>query len=170
MSEVPVDDLAAAGLADDEVLASRLELMAAAADEPVQLGVFTDEELAALDDLSTSPVQPSPWFASLSEAEKQIAMTAALRGLTARGVYRATPVDAQTRTYTAAIDPSIGALLTFRRYVDWLVVVERTTAESTGWALLYPQRERRFLIEYVDHVGLHEFVATDAEVESPIVV
>lgn len=162
MTEDTEAELTAAGLLDEEVLAERLELMGAALEEPVRAGVFTDEELAALDDLTLTPVQPSPWYSSLKDAEKQIAMTAALRGLTARGVYRAEPVDTPSRTFRPSVDPAVLALLTLRRYVPHLVVVERRTAEHTDWALLYPQREETFLIEYVDHVGLHEFVAVDA--------
>jgi len=64
-------------------------------------------------------------------------------------------------TTRPAVDLSILAMLTFRRYVPHLVVVERSTTEFTDWALLYPQRGETFLIEYVDRIGLHEFVVTD---------
>jgi hypothetical protein len=160
-------DVTSRALEDAEVLAARLTLVGSAVDEAVQLGTFTDEELAALEDLTTEPVVPSPWFASLREGEKQIAMTAALRGLTARGVYRAQPLDAATGEFRYEVDPDILALLTMRRYVDRLVIAERTTAEGTDWAVLYPQRDGVWLTEYVDRRGLHQFVLAGREVAVP---
>ena len=162
MSAPDDSELTAAALENDDVLAARLDLVASALDGPVQAGAFTDEELAALDDLTLSPIQPSPWYESLTDTQKQLVMSAALRSLTARGVYRAEPV-AEHHTLQPAVDPFVLAILTMRRYVPYLVVVERATADFTDWALLYPQRGETFLIEYVDRIGLHEFVAVDSE-------
>lgn len=154
--------LALSALDSPEVVEERMTLVAAALEAPVHLGTFTDEELAALDDLTTTPAQPSPWYADLDENEKQIALSAALRGLTARGVLQAEPISAEDRTYTAYVEPGLGALLTLRRFVPYVVVAERTTAEFVDWAVFYPQRAGVFLGEYIDQRGLHSFVLADS--------
>jgi hypothetical protein len=149
----------------EEVVATRLSLLGAAVDEPQVLGRFTDEELVALDGPGEAPVAPSPWFDSLTEAEQQTAVTAALRGLTARGVYRAVPVDPDAGTFAFQATAEILALLTMRRFTGTVVVAERRLAEQRDWAVLYQQRAGLWLVEYVTFVGQHEFVlATDDEV------
>lgn len=156
-----VFDLADPG--SDEVVEMRLTLLGQAVDEPQVLGRFTDEELVALADPGAEPATPSPWYTSLTPAEREVAITAALRGLTARGVYVATPVDAGTGEFTFRTAPEILALLTMRRYAGCVVVAERRTADTTDWAVLFQQRAGMWLTEYVTHVGQHEFVLSTGE-------
>jgi hypothetical protein len=147
----------------DAVAAARLSLCAAALDAPQRLGPWTDEELAGLDEPGRAPSAPSPWFSSLSPAEQDVALTAALRGLTARGVYRAEPVDEATGVFTYRAVPELLALLTMRRHTDHVVVAERRGAAQVDWTVLYEQRAGLWLLEQVDHVGLHEFLLCTAE-------
>jgi hypothetical protein len=154
-------DLAAAG--SDAVVAARLDLFAAALEGGSQvLGCFTDEELVGLDEPGGEPMAPSPWFSSLSDDEKLTALTAALRGLTARGVYRATPLDAETGQFTFQADAQILALLTMRRHTAAVVVAERRGADAVDWTVLYGQRDGLWLAEVVTHVGQHEFMLAGA--------
>ena len=148
-------DLAPPG--SDAVVAARLDLVAAALEQPQMVGRFTDEELVGLDDPASEPMAPSPWYSSLSEAEQLTALTAALRGLTARGVYRAVPLDAETGAFAFQADAQILALLTMRRHTATFVVAERRTADLVDWVVLYQQRDGLWLSEVVTHVGQHEF-------------
>ncbi|WP_123372276.1 hypothetical protein [Cellulomonas sp. PhB150] len=148
----------------DAVVEARLGLFVAATDQLQVLGSFTDEELVGLDGPDGAATAPSPWYSSLSEAEQQTALTAALRGLTARGVYRAIPIDSETATFAFHADPQVLALLSMRRYTGVVVVAERQTADQRDWAVLYQQRDGLWLTELVNHVGQHEFVlATGGE-------
>lgn len=150
-------------LDDEDVLGARLSLLGGAADEPQHLGVFTDEELLALDGMPEAPPVPSPWYSSLSDAERAIALTAALRGLTARGVYLAEPVDEAAHHFISRAAPEILALMTMRRHVPSVVVAERKTAEQTDWVVLHEQRGAIWLAEYIDRRGMHEFVLATSE-------
>jgi hypothetical protein len=141
----------------------RLSLYGAAVDDPQRLGTFTDEELVGLDDLGRAPSAPSPWLTSLPQDEQDSAVTAALRGLTARGVYLATPVDAESGTFVYRAIPEILALLTMRRYTGCVVVAERQGSQARDWVVLYEQRAGLWLAEYVTHTGLHDFVLATAE-------
>ena len=159
MSLPTVDDvLELAEPGGDAVIETRLVLYGAAVDGPQVLGRFTDEELVGLDGLGSEPSAPSPWYSSLSVNEQQIAITAALRGLTARGAYLATPLDADAGTFEFLASVDILALLTMRRHTGTVVVAERQHAEQLDWAVLYQQRAGLWLTEYVSHIGLHEFV------------
>jgi hypothetical protein len=141
----------------DAVVGARLDLVAAALDGPQVLGRFTDEELVGLAEPGAEPMAPSPWYSSLTEDEQVTALTAALRGLTARGVYRAQPVDAETGAFAFEADAQILALLTMRRHTETIVVAERRTADLLDWAVLYRQRDGLWLTELVTHVGQHAF-------------
>lgn len=147
----------------EEVLAARLSLYGAAVDDPQRLGTFTDEELVGLDDLGRPPSAPSPWLTSLPRDEQDSAVTAALRGLTARGVYLASPVDEASGTFVYRAVPEILALLTMRRYTGCVVVAERQGSEARDWVVLYEQRAGLWLAEYVSHTGLHDFVLASGE-------
>ncbi|NAZ83921.1 hypothetical protein GTR02_19090 [Kineococcus sp. R8] len=147
----------------EAVAAARLTMFAAAVGAPQRLGPWTDEELVGLDDPGRPPSAPSPWYSSLAPAEQEVALTAALRGLTARGLYRADPVDAATGTFTYRALPEVLALLTMRRATDRVVVAERRSADRVDWALAYAQRAGLWLLELVDHVGVHGFVLCTGE-------
>lgn len=164
MSVPSVEDLfELEGPDTDGVVETRLSLLGAAVGTPQPLGTFTDEELVGLDDPGSAPMAPSPWYSSLSEAEQQTALTAALRGLTARGIYLATPLDAETGTFTFRASVELLALLSMRRRTATVVVAERRLADQRDWALLYQQRAGLWLAEYVTHVGQHEFVLATAD-------
>lgn len=160
-SVVEVDDLEEPGA--EAVVEARLTLLGLAVDAPQVLGRYTDEELAALAGVGSAPLAPSPWFGSLSEDEQQTAVTAALRGLTARGVYRAVPVDATTGEFAYQAAPELLALLSMRQFTGTVVVAERRLAEQRDWAVLYRQRAGLWLTEYVTFVGQHEFVLSTDE-------
>lgn len=164
MSEPTIDDvydLEEPG--SDGVVATRLSFYGAAVDEPQRLGTFTDEELAGLEELGRTPLAPSPWLTSLPEAEQVTALTAALRGLSARGVYQAEPVDPETGEFVYRALPQILAVLSMRRHTACVVVAERQLAHARDWVVLYEQRAGLWLAEYVTHVGLHDFVLATAE-------
>jgi len=163
MSAPAIDELFELAHPDsDAVAAARLTLLGTAVDGPVTLGTFTDEELVAVDGSIGAPFAPSPWFTSLSQDEQETAVTAALRGLTARGVYRAEPLDPEAGTFTFRASARLLALLTMRRHTGTVVVAERRLADQLDWALLYQQRAGLWLGEYVSSVGQHELVlATD---------
>ncbi|GLY31548.1 hypothetical protein [Kineosporia sp. NBRC 101731] len=146
-----------------EVAASRLELLTVALDGALELGSYTDEELVALDAPDGRPFAPSPWFSALSEQEGQIAVIAALRGLTARGVYRAIPVDEESGEITFEADPDLLALLSLRRQVPTVVVAEHRAQERVQWYVLYNHPEGLWLGEKVTPTGLHEFTLADRE-------
>jgi len=145
------------------VAAARLSLFAAAVDAPQHLGPWTDEELAGLDEPGRPPSAPSPWFSSLPAAEQEVALTAALRGLSARGVYRAGPLDEATGTFRFEAVPELLALLSMRRHTDRVVVAERRGADRLDWVVVYAQRAGLWLLEQVDHVGVHAFLLCTAE-------
>lgn len=146
-----------------QVIETRLDLLAAAVEEPLALGTFTDEELAGLDDPTGPPSAPSPWLTGLPAEEAQTAVTAALRGLTARGLYRAIPVDEQEHTFAVEAEPQLLALLTMRRYTSCVVVAERRTAAAVDWTVLYAQRAGLWLAETITPIGLHAFTLATAE-------
>lgn len=172
MSVPSVDDVfALESPGSDAVVEARLLLLGAALDGPQALGRFTDEELVALDDFRDAALAPSPWFSSLSEAEQTTALTAALRGLTARGVYAASPLDEGSGEFVFRASPEILALLTLRRYTSRVVVAERRLADQRDWAVLYEQQGGVWLAEYVLAVGQHEFVlSTDDETATALTV
>jgi len=164
MTQETIDPATDLDPADAEsVVEARLALYGAAVDAAQRLGTYTDEELVGLDDLGRAPSAPSPWLSSLPRDEQDSAVTAALRGLTARGVYRAVPLDPESGTFAYQALPDIHALLTMRRYTECVVVAERQGSEARDWAVLYEQRAGLWLAEYVTHTGLHHFVLATAE-------
>lgn len=146
-----------------EVAASRLELLTVALTGPLELGSYTDEELVALDAPDGRPFAPSPWFSTLSEQEGQAAVVAALRGLTARGVYRAIPVDEESGEMTFEADPDLLALLSLRRQVPTVVVAEHRAQERVQWHVLYSHSEGLWLGEKITPIGIHEFTLAGRE-------
>lgn len=144
-------------LSDADVAGSRVEIYERVAHGRLVLGRLTDEELVALDDPNEEPFVPSPWYAGLSADQREIAIGAALRSLTARGLLRATPLDQVARQLSLEIPGDLGAVLTMRRASTSMLVGERTAAGITEWSVLYAQPDQLWLEEYVDHIGYHQF-------------
>jgi hypothetical protein len=158
---VALSDLVA--LDDEQVLDTRLSWLGDAVDEPQRLGIFTDEELLVLDGAPEPATVPTPWTSRLADGHTDTALSTALRGLLARGM-----VHVEQRADDAGVEvaaaPEIFALLTMRRHVTSVVVGERHVDGREDYAVLHEQRAGMWLIEYVDHRGLHEFVLATAEV------
>ncbi|MBT0768680.1 hypothetical protein KIH74_07065 [Kineosporia sp. J2-2] len=146
-----------------EVAASRLELLTVALTGPLELGSYTDEELVGLDAADGRPFAPSPWFSALSQQEGQVAVVAALRGLTARGLYRAIPVNEESGEITFEADPDLLALLSLRRQVPTVVVAEHRAQGRAQWHVLYSHPEGLWLGEKITPIGVHEFTLADRD-------
>lgn len=158
---VALSDLVA--LDDEEVLDTRLSWLGDAVDGPQRLGIFTDEELLVLDGAPEPATVPTPWTSRLEQGHTDTALSTALRGLIARGMVH---VEQQTDGDGVVVHaaPELFALLTMRRHVTSVVVGERHVDGTDDFAVLHEQRAGMWLIEYVDHRGLHEFVLATAEV------
>lgn len=106
---------------------------------------------------------PMPWTSRLAEGHGDTALSTALRGLLARGLVH---VEQQADGDGVVIHavPELFALLTMRRHVTSVVVGERHVDGTDDFAVLHEQRAGLWLIEYIDHRGLHEFVLATAEV------
>lgn len=124
----------------------------------LELGVLTDEELLGLDDPELeAPPFPSPYLASLGAAERDTAVTAALRSLTARGVYRATPLGEAEDSVEIWMEPDLAALMSMRRGTLLIIVAERDTSHGKDWVVLHAQPHGLWLEEVIEHHGLHHF-------------
>lgn len=150
-------DVAAAALDNPEVMGARLSLLSAALDGVQDLGTLTDEEIAGLNALELESPLPAPWFSTLTDDEKQIAMAAALRGLCARGQYLVEPAPAGADEFRAQVAPQLLAILTMRVYAERVYVAERVLEGNSDFAVLFDQTEGLWLAEYIDHRGLHQF-------------
>lgn len=144
----------------DQVVASMLDQ---AGDGPLSLGSFSDEELAGVDSAPDAPRVPMPWLESLTDDEREVAVTGGLRSLTIRGVYEALPLDPDRGTIQPTADPEIWALLALRRRAVTTVVAERATTAGTDWIVLHGQPEGVWLGEFITIQGFHDFVVATEE-------
>jgi hypothetical protein len=150
-------DVAEAALRNPEVVAARLGLFSAARDDVQELSTLTDEEIAGLNALELDPAFPAPWFATLSLDEKQIAIGAALRGLTARGLYYVESVPEGSDEMHPQVATHLLAMLTMRHFAARVYVAERVLDGRADHAVVFDQGEGIWLAEYIDHRGLHQF-------------
>lgn len=150
-------DVAEAALRNPDVVGARLGLLSAAIDGVQDLGTLTDEEIAGLSALELESPLPAPWFSTLTDDEKQIAMAAALRGLCARGQYLVEPALEGASEFRAQVAPQLLAILTMRVYAERVFVAERVLDGHSDFAVLFDQTEGLWLAEYIDHRGLHQF-------------
>lgn len=148
---------------DPEVTATREGMMEESADEALNLGSFSDEEIAALIFEGQDRPVPLPWLDSLDPQERELAVAMGMRSLTVRGLVEALPLDDVKGTIQQTSPPEIWALLGMRRHAPSMVVAERTTTLGTDWIVFYEQDEDRWLAEFITAQGFHEFVLAPTE-------
>lgn len=138
------------------------------ADGPSALGVFTDEELTALDGLALEQLVPMPWMADSAETvDARTAASIALRGLIARRLVLPAELLADTwedlgddprRLY--AVDPLEG-LLTLRRGFTALLTYQRMVSEQIHTVVQYLFEQDGILEEEITSDGYHHFFVLD---------
>lgn len=117
--------------------------------EDLSLGLFTDEELAAVD-LPPHPQGASGWFATLDDAGRAIARTAATRSLLTRGLLRPGGRDGQLEVH-----PSLVLLRSARQEALAVTLVDRHGPGGHERALYHLVAEGVVLEELLDADGLH---------------
>ncbi|MCC5947538.1 MAG: hypothetical protein JJT89_03690 [Nitriliruptoraceae bacterium] len=134
---------------DLEGLAERLQT------DDLSLGILTDEELLAVG-LLPHPDGPGPWFAGLDEVGREIARTAALRSLVARGLLR--PSD---EPGALDVHPSLELLRHCREEPVGRCLITRTMGEHVDRALIHLVGDGIVLEELIDGQGLHACTLRD---------
>lgn len=154
--------------------ASRAKMCAAvvlegADDGPQKFGIFTDEELIALDGIATDQLVPIPWITANAETiSTEHAASVALRGLIARQLVLPAEMLAEDwsdlgddpRRLIAA-DPVQG-LITLRRSASSVVSFHRVVQESSHTLIHYGYENGRILEEEITQDGFHHFVVLPA--------
>ncbi len=149
---------------EDRRLICAALVLDAAADGPAQMGVFTDEELIALDGLDTVQLVPLPWIADNEETvERRISASIALRSLIARRLVLPAELladdwddlgDDPRRLYAA--DPVQG-ILTLRRSFTSLITFQRMVSEQIYTVVQYVYDGDTLLEEEITADGYHHF-------------
>ena len=143
---------------DPEVTSLREELIEGSAEEALNLGAYSDEEIAALVFEGEDRPVPLPWLDTLEPSERALAVAMGMRSLTVRGLVEALPLDDVQGTIQQTSPPEVWMLLGMRRHAPSMVVAERTTTLGTDWIILYEQGQDRWLAEFITAQGFHEFV------------
>ena len=141
-----------------------------AADGPTRLGSFTDEEITALDGLSTEQIVPTPWLSgNAEEVPTDIAASVALRSLIARRLVLPAELLAESweelgddprRLYAA--DPLQG-ILTLRRTASAVTTLQRVVEGQTHHLVHYAYGTGGVLEEEITQDGFHHFCILPAE-------
>ncbi len=149
---------------EDRRLICAALVLDAAANGPAQMGVFTDEELIALDGLDTVQLVPLPWIVDNEETvERRISASIALRSLIARRLVLPAELladdwddlgDDPRRLYAA--DPVQG-ILTLRRSFTSLITFQRMVAEQIYTVVQYVYDGDTLLEEEITADGYHHF-------------
>lgn len=139
-------------------------VLSSAEDGPVQMGVFTDEELIALDGLDTVQLVPLPWVVDNEDSvERATAASIALRGLIARRLVLPAELlaedwddlgDDPRRLY--AVDPVQGILELRRRFTS-LITFQRMVSEQIHTIVQYVYEGDTLLEEEITADGYHHF-------------
>lgn len=139
-------------------------VLSSAEDGPVQMGVFTDEELIALDGLDTVQLVPLPWVVDNEDSvERATAASIALRGLIARRLVLPAELlaedwddlgDDPRRLY--AVDPVQGILELRRRFTS-LITFQRMVSEQIYTIVQYVYEGDTLLEEEITADGYHHF-------------
>lgn len=139
-------------------------VLSSAEDGPVQMGVFTDEELIALDGLDTVQLVPLPWVVDNEDSvERATAASIALRSLIARRLVLPAELlaedwddlgDDPRRLY--AVDPVQGILELRRRFTS-LITFQRMVSEQIYTIVQYVYEGDTLLEEEITADGYHHF-------------
>lgn len=139
-------------------------VLSSAEDGPVQMGVFTDEELIALDGLDTVQLVPLPWVVDNEDSvERATAASIALRSLIARRLVLPAELlaedwddlgDDPRRLY--AVDPVQGILELRRRFTS-LITFQRMVSEQIYTIVQYVFEGDTLLEEEITADGYHHF-------------
>lgn len=141
-----------------EVTSLHRELIEESAVEALNLGSYSDEEIAAWVFEGQDRPVPLPWLDTLEPQERELAVAMGMRSLTVRGLVEALPLDDVQGTIQQTSPPEVWVLLGMRRHAPSMVVAERTTTLGTDWIVLYEQGQDRWLAEFITAQGFHEFV------------
>lgn len=138
-------------------------------DGPQTIGVFTDEELVALDGIATEQLVPTPWITTHADTiSTEHAASVALRSLIARRLVL--PAEMLANDWSdlgddprrlIAADPVQG-LITLRRSAASVVSFHRVVQESTHTLIHYGYENGRILEEEITQDGFHHFVVLPA--------
>ncbi|QFG68896.1 hypothetical protein [Ornithinimicrobium pratense] len=146
-----------------DVISLHGELIEESAEEALNLGAYSDEEIAALVFEGVDRPVPLPWLDSLEPSERELAVAMGMRSLTVRGLVEALPLDDVQGTLQQTSPPEVWTLLGMRRHAPSMVVAERTTTMGTDWIVFYEQEQERWLAEFITAQGFHEFVLAPTE-------
>ena len=156
--------------APDRGSACALFVLEGAEDGPTALGVFTDEELTALDGLSTEQLVPLPWLSENQDlVSAEIAAGVSLRSLIARRLVLPAELLADDwddlgedprRLYV--VDP-IQGILTLRRSASAVTTLQRIVDVQSHTLVHYDFGEGRMLEEEITHDGFHHFTILPAQ-------
>ena len=154
----------------DRGAACALFVLEGAEDGPTALGVFTDEELTALDGLATEQLVPLPWLRENEErVPAEVAAGVSLRSLIARRLVLPAELlaedwddlgDDPRRLY--AVDPVQG-ILTLRRSASAVTTLQRIVETQSHTLVHYDFGEGRMLEEEITHDGFHHFTVLPAQ-------
>lgn len=145
-------------------VACAVAVLEAADEGPTGIGIFTDEDLLALDGLSQEQVVPLPWMTENEDSvSTEIAASVALRSLIARRLVIPAELLADSfeqiegnarRMY--AVDPVQG-ILTLRRSTEALSTFQRVVEGGVHTIVHYLFDEGRALEEEITADGYHHF-------------
>lgn len=137
------------------------------ADTPVAVPVevLTDEELAIL--AGPGGLVVSPYLATLAEADREVALRTAYRGLLARGVVDPPTVEALAAavgepTVELQVREDVLSLVTLRRGASAVVCVARSTVVGQDFWYAHVVRDV-VLVEQVSTDGQHRFSLAPAD-------
>ncbi|GAB3263425.1 hypothetical protein [Kineosporia babensis] len=143
---------------DSELLVeARISLLKLAVPGPIEVGTYTDEEVAVLEQPGGNPPAPAPWLAQLDAQQTEITLATARRGLSARGLYRVTSRGQDATEFDIEVGVMALALMSLRRLVSSIVMVERHIGDQADWQVFYPQAGQLWLRESIDGNGIHRF-------------
>ena len=138
-----------------------------AVDTPVAVPVevLTDEELAIL--AGPGGLVVSPYLATLAEADREVALRTAYRGLLARGVVDPPTVEALAAavgepTVELQVREDVLSLVTLRRGASAVVCVARSTVVGQDFWYAHVVRDV-VLVEQVSTDGQHRFSLAPAD-------
>ncbi|WP_010147578.1 hypothetical protein [Serinicoccus profundi] len=143
---------------DPEVISLLDQLVEESAEEAINLGSYSDEEIAALVFEGEDRPVPLPWLDTLDSSERELAVAMGMRSLTVRGLVEALPLDDVQGTIYQSSPPEVWVLLGLRRRAPSIVVAERATTLGTDWIVLYQHGPDCWLAEFITAQGFHEFV------------
>lgn len=153
MSSAESIDVGMSAVSAEDVVGRQIDLWdeECGASGRLELGVLTDEELAALDMEPVPQAVPFPALSEMDPRERSVRIDSARRMLRARGLdFDGDPAS--------TLDPALGALLRIRCDANTIVLCERVTEVGTDWCVVHALASHPIgLLEEVSADGMHSY-------------